>query len=242
MHCRRLRDHAGRRDAALAREEREAAAGRCRPGPHRDAAALGKRRRRTTRRSASTTRPASRWTRPNIWSTSRGDADRQRHERAGGNHLRRAGSDSFIPVHKYLLVEQGVHIGEFHYLEDLARDKAYEFRYVAAVNKSPDRGGLHAAAAGDEIDMFLAGSIRAPGNRKWNVHPCSPATRFVPASVMATIIRVHAREILDSRGKPTVEAEVRLDSGVVGSRQRAERREHGSGRGVRAARWRPGAV
>src|SRR5436190_4260334 len=46
-----------------------------------------------------------------------------------------AGSDSFIPVHKYLLVEQGVHIGEFHYLEDLARDKVYEFCYVAAVNK-----------------------------------------------------------------------------------------------------------
>src|SRR5262245_8602346 len=45
------------------------------------------------------------------------------------------GSDSFIPVHKYLLVEQGVHIGEFHYLEDLSRDKVYEFCYVCAVNK-----------------------------------------------------------------------------------------------------------
>jgi kynurenine formamidase len=45
------------------------------------------------------------------------------------------GSDSFIPVHKYLLIEQGVHIGEFHYLEDLARDKAYEFCYIAATNK-----------------------------------------------------------------------------------------------------------
>ena len=29
-----------------------------------------------------------------------------------------SGSDSFIPVHAYLLIEQGVHIGEFHYLED----------------------------------------------------------------------------------------------------------------------------
>jgi kynurenine formamidase len=45
------------------------------------------------------------------------------------------GSDSFIPVHKYLLVEQGVHIGEFHYLEDLARDQVYEFCYVCTVNK-----------------------------------------------------------------------------------------------------------
>lgn len=41
----------------------------------------------------------------------------------------------FIPVHRYLLVEQGVHIGEFHFLEDLARDKAYEFCYVATTNK-----------------------------------------------------------------------------------------------------------
>lgn len=33
---------------------------------------------------------------------------------------------------------------------------------------------------------------------------------------MPTITRVHAREILDSRGKPTVEAEVHLDGGVIG--------------------------
>lgn len=45
------------------------------------------------------------------------------------------GSDSFIPVHTYLLIEQGVHIGEFHYLEDLAREKAYEFCYICTVNK-----------------------------------------------------------------------------------------------------------
>ena len=45
------------------------------------------------------------------------------------------GSDCFNPVHKYLLVEQGVHIGEFHYLEDLSRDKTYEFCYVGTVNK-----------------------------------------------------------------------------------------------------------
>lgn len=45
------------------------------------------------------------------------------------------GSPTFIPVHNYLLVEQGVHIAEFHYLEDLARDKVYEFCYIATVNK-----------------------------------------------------------------------------------------------------------
>lgn len=46
-----------------------------------------------------------------------------------------AGSPSFIPVHEYLLVQQGVHIGEFHFLEELAQDKAYEFCYVATTNK-----------------------------------------------------------------------------------------------------------
>jgi kynurenine formamidase len=45
------------------------------------------------------------------------------------------GSKSFMPVHNYLLIEQGVHIGEFHNLEDLSRDRAYQFLYVCGVNK-----------------------------------------------------------------------------------------------------------
>jgi len=45
------------------------------------------------------------------------------------------GSTSFMPVHNYLLIEQGVHIGEFHNLEQLARDRGYEFAYVCGVNK-----------------------------------------------------------------------------------------------------------
>jgi kynurenine formamidase len=48
----------------------------------------------------------------------------------------------FYPAHMYLLVDQGVYIGEFHYLEDLARDKVYEFAYIAATNK------IRGAAAG----------------------------------------------------------------------------------------------
>jgi kynurenine formamidase len=42
---------------------------------------------------------------------------------------------SFMPCHNYLLIRQGVHIGEFHNLEELARDQAYEFCYVAVTNK-----------------------------------------------------------------------------------------------------------
>ena len=41
---------------------------------------------------------------------------------------------SFIPVHVFLLVEQGVHILEFHNLEQLAADRAYEFAYIATTN------------------------------------------------------------------------------------------------------------
>lgn len=42
---------------------------------------------------------------------------------------------SFMPVHNFLLIQQGVHIGEFHYLEDLAREKAYEFTYICTTAK-----------------------------------------------------------------------------------------------------------
>jgi kynurenine formamidase len=40
-----------------------------------------------------------------------------------------------IPVHRYLLVDQGVHLGEFHNLEALSSAKAYTFCYIAAVAK-----------------------------------------------------------------------------------------------------------
>ena len=49
---------------------------------------------------------------------------------------------TMIPVHRYLLVDQGVHIGEFHYLEGLSKAKAYTFCYTATVNK------IKGAAAG----------------------------------------------------------------------------------------------
>src|SRR5258708_27411813 len=50
---------------------------------------------------------------------------------------------------------------------------------------------------------------------------CAPAlTRRLPSlkvgATMSTIISVRAREILDSRGNPTVEADVTLSSGAAG--------------------------
>lgn len=45
------------------------------------------------------------------------------------------GSKSFNPVHDYLLIRQGVHIAEFHNLEELSKDKTYSFAYICLVNK-----------------------------------------------------------------------------------------------------------
>jgi len=45
------------------------------------------------------------------------------------------GGDGTLPVHEYLLVEQGVHIGELFFLEELARDKAWRFALIAATNR-----------------------------------------------------------------------------------------------------------
>ncbi|MEK7404563.1 MAG: cyclase family protein [Acidobacteriota bacterium] len=39
------------------------------------------------------------------------------------------------PVHEYLLIDQGVHIGEFFNLEELSRNKVYRFALIAATNR-----------------------------------------------------------------------------------------------------------
>jgi kynurenine formamidase len=50
--------------------------------------------------------------------------------------------NAVVAVHEYLLIEQGVHLGEFHNLEGLARDKIYRFVYVVLTNR------VRGAAAG----------------------------------------------------------------------------------------------
>jgi enolase len=53
---------------------------------------------------------------------------------------------------------------------------------------------------------------------------------------MTDIVHVHAREILDSRGNPTVEVDVMLAKRRRGTLRRALGRVHGRARGPRAAR------
>ena len=42
---------------------------------------------------------------------------------------------SFMAVHNYLLIEQGIHIGELHNLEELSAAKACEFCYICTTNR-----------------------------------------------------------------------------------------------------------
>ena len=49
----------------------------------------------------------------------------------------------------------------------------------------------------------------------WNT-PCNPLRLLSDAHTMTTITHIHAREILDSRGNPTLEAEVALSDGSLG--------------------------
>ena len=59
---------------------------------------------------------------------------------------------------------------------------------------------------------------------------------------MSEIARVHARQLLDSRGNPTVEVDVTLSSGRARARDRPVGRVHGRARSGRAARRRSGGV
>lgn len=51
-------------------------------------------------------------------------------------------------VHPYALVEQGVPLGEIHYLEQLSQERIYEFLYIATTNK------IKGAAAGVAMRPF----------------------------------------------------------------------------------------
>ena len=56
---------------------------------------------------------------------------------------------------------------------------------------------------------------------------------------MSTIVDIHGRQILDSRGNPTVEVDVTLGRRLVRPRQRAQRRQHRRARSLGTARHRP---
>ena len=52
------------------------------------------------------------------------------------------------PVHQYMLIDNGVHIMEFVYLEDLAKDKVYEFMFVVTPLKIKGATGSMIRAIG----------------------------------------------------------------------------------------------
>jgi enolase len=55
---------------------------------------------------------------------------------------------------------------------------------------------------------------------------------------MSIIIDIHAREILDSRGNPTVEVDVVLEDGTLGRAAVPSGASTGAYEAVRKARWR----
>lgn len=60
-------------------------------------------------------------------------------DNGGIEHTPSSDPDNWLPVHTFLLAEAGVPLLEMAYLEDLARDKVYEFAFIGACLKI--RGG-----------------------------------------------------------------------------------------------------
>jgi kynurenine formamidase len=52
------------------------------------------------------------------------------------------------PVHEYMLIQNGIHIMEFVYLENLAKDKVYEFMFVVTPLKIKGATGSMIRAIG----------------------------------------------------------------------------------------------
>ena len=119
--------------AAVERQGDRAPPRRRRADSHRVAAVLG--RRRTRPRPAHRSRHRRHHPRCGTVALrgERGDGDRLRHLGAGG----RASGRRHVaaPVHEYLLVEQGVHMGELHFLEGLSAAGVHEFCYIALTPK-----------------------------------------------------------------------------------------------------------
>src|SRR6201999_930211 len=56
--------------------------------------------------------------------------------------------------------------------------------------------------------------VNSPADRRRRAAPRAEFARSIRA--MTEIVWLHAREVLDSRGNPTIEAEVGLEDGVLG--------------------------
>ena len=97
------------------------------------------------------------------------------------------------------------------------------------------------ALVGGSLDIASApgsGSRHRLHDPVGRLTPRATRPRYHPAA-MSEIISVHGRQILDSRGNPTVEVEVILDSGATGRAAVPSGASTGALRGGRAARRRP---
>ena len=107
-------------------------------------------------------------------------------------------------------------------------DPELELRAASRRFRAPRRGGGAARRGGRR------GLVDAAARRSRTATSTARRSRHEPDR------GVHGRQVLDSRGNPTVEVEVRLEAGAVGSRDRALGRLDRRPRGGRAARRRRG--
>jgi enolase len=110
-----------------------------------------------------------------------------------------------------------------------SRKQSRRCRIVFFAHQTHHRGQGHAVLAGSaekapQLDMFLTKQDEPP--RRYDLLAPALWTRrsydafhslpWTGNSQMTAIIDIHAREIVDSRGNPTVEVDVRLESGAFG--------------------------
>ena len=121
---------------------------------------------------------------------------------------------------------------------DLARPSSSSADAVRAATTTSQPSAASARATALPMPLLPPVTIaRLPVS--WRSMPAgSRATARLRSPAMSEIVHILGREILDSRGNPTVEVEVVLASGASGPGRRAERRVDRRARGRRAARRR----
>ena len=119
------------------------------------------------------------------------------------------GSDSFIPVHKYLLVEQGVHIGEFHNLEDLVRTtRSMSSATSAASTRSPARSPASRCGRSRSNSLPCRSEPRLTQHHdarerllaESSYNPCPKSSKFTPAKSSTAAASRRSRRRCISRG------------------------------------------
>ena len=165
-----------------------------------------------------------------------------------------------VRVHSFCHIEQsilmpGVRVGRHARIRRAIIDRDVLIPRGALIGYNPEEdrrrhtvteGGVVVVTADDEplIGPISEEALRyeAEADRRGSRRRIAAGSVQLIGETAVKITRVHGREILDSRGNPTVEVDVTLDGGALRPRRRAVRRVHRRARGARTARRRQGAL